>query len=154
MARNTNYHDVKLRLVVAGFIQNQTGNSVCKKIPLPRDITNWQFSSEMLVCLTLFIVHLLTLQRLLGRHILWCMTVLLQKYEHKVVAKTYYKILSRFIVCKHCTNNGNHRYIIICKLKSHYSGVIMGAIASQITGLMIVHSIVYWDRWIPRTNGQ
>ena len=57
----------------------------------------------------------------------------------------------------------------------HYNGVIMGAIASQITGLTIVYSIViqtqikesiraprHWplcgeftgDRWIPRTNGQ
>ena len=57
----------------------------------------------------------------------------------------------------------------------HYNDVIMGAIASQITNLTIVYSIVYsdadqrnikdprhWplcveftgDRWIPRTNGQ
>ena len=56
----------------------------------------------------------------------------------------------------------------------HYSDVIMGAMASQITGLTIVYSTVYsvaeenikvprhWslcreftgDRWIPRTNGQ
>ena len=59
---------------------------------------------------------------------------------------------------------------------SHYDDVIMGAMASQITSLTIVYSIVYsgtdqrknikaprhWplygeftgDRWIPRTNGQ
>ena len=57
----------------------------------------------------------------------------------------------------------------------HYNDVIMGAIASQITSLTIVYSIVYSDadqrkhqssaslafargihrdRWIPRTNGQ
>ena len=142
-----NYHDVKLRLVVDEFIQNQTGNSVCKKNhgPLPRDITNWQFSSEMLVCLTLFIFHLFTLQRLLGRHILLCMTILLQKYEHKIVAKYYYKLFSRVIVSKHCANNGNHRYIMICKLEAHYHDVIMGAMASQITSLMIIYPIVYSD---------
>ena len=51
--------------------------------------------------------------------------------------------------------------------KWHYNDVIMGAIASQITSLTSVYSIVYseikqnikaprhWpDRWIPRTNGQ
>ena len=54
---------------------------------------------------------------------------------------------------------------------SHYNDVIMGAIASQFTSLMIVYSTVYsdadqrkhqssaslafgGDRWIPRTNGQ
>ena len=59
---------------------------------------------------------------------------------------------------------------------THYSGVIMGAMASQITGITIVYSTVYsgadqrkyqssaslafvcgeftGDRWIPRTNGQ
>ena len=57
----------------------------------------------------------------------------------------------------------------------HYDDAIMGAIASQITSLMVVYSIVYsdadqrkhqssaslafvwgihWDRWIPRTKGQ
>ena len=59
--------------------------------------------------------------------------------------------------------------------RKHYNDVIMGAIASQITCLTIVYSIVYSDadqrkrqnsaslafvrgihrdRWIPRTNGQ
>ena len=45
----------------------------------------------------------------------------------------------------------------------HYDGVIMGAMASQITSLTIVYSTVYSDAgqrkhqssaWIPRTNGQ
>ena len=57
----------------------------------------------------------------------------------------------------------------------HHSDVIMSVMASQITSLTIVYSIVYWgadqwkhqaprhwplcgefksDRWIPRTNGQ
>ena len=50
----------------------------------------------------------------------------------------------------------------------HYNDVIMGAIASEITSLTIVYSIVYWDTdqrkhqnsaslafvWIPRINGQ
>ena len=41
----------------------------------------------------------------------------------------------------------------------HYSDVIMGAIASQITSLTIVYSIVcsdadQWKHQIPRTNGQ
>ena len=59
------------------------------------------------------------------------------------------------------------------KLHPHYNNVIMGAIASQISSLTIVYSIVYsdadqrkhqssaslafvWgmDRWIPRINGQ
>ena len=61
-------------------------------------------------------------------------------------------------------------------IPNHYSAVIMGTIASQITSLMIVFSTVYsetqikenikasrhWplcgeftgDRWIPRTDGQ
>ena len=59
--------------------------------------------------------------------------------------------------------------------RSHYGDVVMGAVASLITSLKIVYSIVYsgadqrlisaprhWplcgeftgDRWIPRTNGQ
>ena len=56
----------------------------------------------------------------------------------------------------------------------HYNYVTMGSMASQITSLTIVNSVVYsgehqrkhqssaslacgeitWDRWIPRTNGQ
>ena len=64
---------------------------------------------------------------------------------------------------------------IPCTKGQHYDDVIMNAIASQITSLTIVYSIVYsdadqrnikaphhWplsgestaDRWIPRTNGQ
>ena len=33
----------------------------------------------------------------------------------------------------------------VCHALVHYSNVIMGAIASQITSLTIVYSIVYWD---------
>ena len=39
----------------------------------------------------------------------------------------------------------------------HYNDVMMGAMASQITSLSIIYSIVYSgsvDRLIPRTNGQ
>ena len=64
---------------------------------------------------------------------------------------------------------------LINVLATYYNDVIMGAIASQITSLMIVYSTVFsdadkknikaprhWplcgeftgDRWIPRTNGQ
>ena len=72
-----------------------------------------------------------------------------------------------------------HYYVTVMKMSfvtlHHYDDVIMNAIASQITSLMIVYSIVYsdadqskhqssaslafvWgihrDRWIPRTKGQ
>ena len=61
------------------------------------------------------------------------------------------------------------------RMLQHYSDVIMTTVASQITSLTIVYSIVYsgadqrihqssaslafvrgihWDRWIPRTKGQ
>ena len=67
------------------------------------------------------------------------------------------------------------KMIILAKTVCHNDDVIMSAIASQITSLMIVYSIVYSDadqrkhqssaslafvrgihrdRWIPRTNGQ
>ena len=64
------------------------------------------------------------------------------------------------------------KFIIIwgIRLHLHYGDVIMGAMASQMTSLMIVYSTVYsdqrkyqssaslafvrGDRWIPRTNGQ
>ena len=37
----------------------------------------------------------------------------------------------------------------------NYNAVIMGAMASQITSLVNVYTIVYsWGRWIPRTKGQ
>ena len=39
----------------------------------------------------------------------------------------------------------------------HYGDVLKGAMASEITSLTIVYSIVYPgadDRWIPRTYGQ
>ena len=81
--------------------------------------------------------------------------------------------------CEHCAlfvlypkHTGGNRYGITV---THYDDVIMAAIASHITSLTIVYSIVYsdtdqrkhqssasltfvrWihrDRWIPRTNGQ
>ena len=64
---------------------------------------------------------------------------------------------------------------IILPLKTHYSDVIMGQMASKITSITIIYSTLYWgvcqrkhqrsaslalsqefsgDRWIPRTNGQ
>ena len=79
-------------------------------------------------------------------------------------------VLSRAVVYLIDALNLN---IILCIW--HYSDVIMGAMASQITSLTIVHSTVYsgadqeniealrhWplcgeftgDRWIPRANGQ
>ena len=70
-------------------------------------------------------------------------------------------------------NNISFGMINLRSLFRHYSDVIMGAIASQITSLTIIYSTVYsdadqhqssaslafereftGDRWIPRTNGQ
>ena len=71
--------------------------------------------------------------------------------------------------------SSNHTPMIQSIMHTHYGDVIMGMMASQITSLTIVYSIIYWgadqrnikaqchwplckeftgDRWISRTNGQ
>ena len=44
-----------------------------------------------------------------------------------------------------CCSKGSNKGIILERVEVHYNDVIMGAIASQITSLTIVHSIVYSD---------
>ena len=93
---------------------------------------------------------------------------LVPKRQHSFIRNSVDHILSRHIWCHQSTMSNNH------PSQYHYTGVIMSAIASQITSLRIVYSTVYsdadqrnikapphWpmcgevtgDRWIPRTNG-
>ena len=64
---------------------------------------------------------------------------LVPKRQHSFIRNSVDHILSRHIWCHQSTMSNNH------PSQYHYTGVIMSAIASQITSLTIVYSTVYSD---------
>ena len=95
--------------------------------------------------------------------------------EHRTPEKLLHKQSSCQWLTRTDSSIGNGERHWAAWIVFHYSDVIMGAIASQITSLTIVYSTVYSsadqgkhqssallafvrgihrDRWIPRTNGQ